>query len=493
MKKFLIFIPLLFLFISLSYARPQEVFSRSFMFIRPATYSISMNQHLWHNFVYTKEGPMYGGMQLIGIFQRSLSRDKVARYFLINDKDELLVSGDGNTNLLFTRDIRAEWVNLPSDFKGKLSLNPEQKQMGFQLCYNQDLKAFFDIAFLRDWSFGVELSALMVENNINFCQFDMSGTATNSNEQPTIFCAFNQCDWKYAKIPTRNKIKIRPDNITFTLGRSLMNYDYFQLATRLSLMVPMSGNQSAEFLFDPVVGMNGHVGIGGAIYMQILLNRNPEKFAWSFFANLDGTYFFRNRQFRTFDLKGKPWSRYMQYTRRNSPPGTTIPGVNLLTLNTVVRPFGFADFSMGWRINTPPFEFEFGYDIWGFGGEKLKLNTPVGSPFNRPCGGLNEFGIAGKGTIIVQGQPVAATASQSTIATQTADDPTFVPITDNDIDLFSAAAGSILNQKVHAAVGIEHIGDHMNAFAGFGFYFEFPQKNSTIAANGFWFKIGGTF
>ncbi len=492
MKKFLIFIPLLLLFISLSYARPQEVFSRSFMFIRPATYSIAIHQHLWHNFVYTKEGPLYGGMQLTGIFQKSLSREKVARYFLINNKNRLLVSGDSNINNLFTRDIRAEWINLPSDFEGRFSLNPHQRQMGFQLTYNQDLKTLLDMAFVRDWSFGVEISALLVENNIHLCQFDMSGTAT-PNQPATIFAAFNQDNWKFAKIPTHQQTKIRPDNITFTLGRSLMNYDYFQLATRLSLMIPMSGNQNAEFLFDPVVGMNGHVGLGGAIYMQILLNRNPEKIACSFFANLDGTYFFRNRQFRTFDLKQKPWSRYMQYTRRNSPPGTTIPGVNLLTLNTVVRPFGFADFSMGWRINTPPFEFEFGYDIWGFGGEKLKLNTPVESPFNRACGGLNEFGIAGSGNIIVQGQAVAATASGSTIATQAADDPVFVPVTENDIDLFSAAAGSILNQKIHAAVGIEHIGDHMNAFAGFGFYYEFPQKNSTLATTGFWFKVGGTF
>jgi hypothetical protein len=239
--------------------------------------------------------------------------------------------------------------------------------------------------------------------------------------------------------------------------------------------------------------MNGHVGVGGAIYLQILLNCNPEKFAWSFYANLDGTYFFRNRQMRTFDLKGKPWSRYMLYTRLNSPPGTTIPGVNVLTLDTVVRPFGFADFSMGWRINTPPFEFEFGYDIWGFGGEKLKLSSPLQSPFNRNCGGLNQFGIAGKGTIEAQGQQIAATASCSTIACQAEDDPCFVCITENDIDLCSAAAGSILNQKVHGAVGIEHIGDHTNGFAGFGFFFEFPQKNSSLATYGFWFKVGGSF
>jgi hypothetical protein len=493
MKKLFIFIPLLLLVATLSHAKPQEVFSRSFMFVRPATYSIAIDQQLWRNFVYSKEGPLYGAMQLIPIYQNSRPREKVARYFLIDGKNELLVSGDSNTDLLFERHIRAEWVNLPTDFKGTLSVCPQQRQMGFEVYYNQDLKKFIDIAFLKNWSVGVEFSALLVENDINFCQYDMSSTMTEPNREPTIFAAFNQPSWKFAKIPTCKQDQIRPGKITFSLGRSVMDEDYFQLATRLSLEVPLDHSQNGEFLFQPYVGMNGHVGFGGAVYVQVLLNRNPERIALSFFANLDGTYYFRNRQMRTFDLKQKPWSRYMQYTRRNSPPGFTVPGVNVLTLDTVVRPFGFADFSMGWRINTAPFEFEIGYDVWGFGGEKLKLSSPLQSPFNRSCGGLNEFGIAGRGTIEVQGQQVAATANCSTIAFQAEDDPCFVAIDENDIDLCSAAAGSILNQKIHGAVGIEHIGDQMNGFAGFGFFFEFPQKNSSLATYGFWFKVGGSF
>lgn len=494
MKKAFVIFALIFLFASSSHAEPQEIFSRSFMFTRPASYYIAMDQQLWHNFVYSKEGPSYGGMQLIGFYQNSRPREKVAKYFLINNKTELLVSGDSNTDFLFKRDIRAEWVNLPTDFRGTLSVCPQQRQMGFTFMYNQDLKTFLDIPFLKDWALGVEFPVLMVENNINFRQCDMSSTMTEAGREPDIFSAFNQCDWKYAKIPTKKQDKLQPERITFTLGRSVLNEDYFQLASRLSLDVPLAHSQNPEFLFSPVVGMNAHVGLGGAVYIQVLLNRHPERFAWSFYANLDGTYFFRKRQLRTFDLQGKPWSRYMQYTRRNSPPGTTVPGVNVLTLDTVVRPFGFADLSLGWRINTGPFEFEFGYDVWGFGGEKLKLvSEDVSSPFNRPCGGLNEFGIAGIGTITEKGQQVAATASQSTIACQAADDTEFTPIGINDIDICSAAAGSILNHKVHGAAGIQHIGDHMNGFAGFGFYFEFPQKNSALATYGVWFKIGGTF
>ncbi len=493
MKKTLRIAALLLVFVSSSYADPQEIFSRTFMFTRPASYNIAMDQQLWHNFVYSKEGPLYGGMQLIGFYQNSRPRDKVARYFLINGKNDLFISGDSNSDFLFSRDIRAEWVNLPTDFQGTLSVCPQQRQIGFKVMYNQDLKKFFDISFLKNWSIGAELPVVMVENDLNFSQCDMSTTMTETGREPDIFSAFNQCAWKFARIPTKKQTIMRPERLTLTLGRSLMDYDFFQLASRLSLDIPLGPRQDSEFLFSPYVGMNRHVGLGGAVYMQVLLNRNPEKIAWTFFANLDGTYYFRNKQFRTYDLKGKPWSRYMLYTRKGSTPGTTVPGVNVLTLDTVVRPYGFADFSMGWRINVAPFEFELGYDLWGFGGERVKPRSDLQTPFNRACGGLNEFGIAGIGAITDKNQLIAATASQSTISCLAADDTEFVAINENDLDLCSAAAGSILNHKVHAAAGIEHIGDNMNGFAGFGFYFEFPQKNSALATYGIWFKIGATF
>jgi hypothetical protein len=493
MKKYSVIFALLLMFVSSSLrSHPLEVFSHSFMLTRPASYNIAMDQALWHNFVYSKEGPLYGAFQLIAFFQHSRPSDKVARYFLINGKNRLLVSGDANTDLLFTRDIRAEWVNLPSDFKGKLSLCPEQEQLGFSLTYNQDLRKFFDIMFLRDWSFGVEIPVMLVENNINFRQCDMSGTPTGDAVK-TIFQAFNQPDWCYGKIPVGKQDKFGIEKIRFTLGRSLMDENYFQLASQLSMDIPLNKAQNPEFMFSPVIGMNKHYALGGAIFMQILLNRDPSGIAWTFFANLDGNFYYRNEQYRTYDLKEKPWSRYMKYVRQNSPPGTTIPGVNILTIQSVVRPYGFADFSMGWRIYTGPFEFEVGYDAWGYGGEKVHPRSPLQSPFNMPHGGLNLFGIAGAGTIIVQGQPVAASASKSTIATQAPDDLEFQTIDENDLDLNSAAASSVLNQKLHMSFGIQHIGDQTEGFADFGFFFEWPHKNSSLATYGLWFKLGGSF
>ena len=471
----------------------QEIFGRSFMLVRPASYNLAMDQQLWHNFVYAKEGPAYGGFQFIPFYQDSRKKSKSTRYFLFNGKNELLIAGDANTPDVLQRDIRAEWVGLPTDFRGKLSVNPAQKQIGFTIMYNQDLKPITDMEFLQDWSIGIEVPIIGVENDINLQQCDMSSTGTEVNTQKDIASAFNQAAWRYAKIPNKSQTLTRPEKVKITVGRAMMSEDYFQVASNLSLSIPIASHQDPEFMFSPVVGMDHHLGWGGAVFMQTVLNRDAKDFAFTFFLNLEGTFFFRNSQYRTYDLKGKPWSRYMLFTRKNSAPGVVKPGVNILTLDSTVRPYGFADFSTGFRIYAKMFEIELGYDVWGFGGERVELREELNSEFNFRCEGLNEFGIAGSGTIVSRGQLSQATASGSTIAQRAADDTEFVGITENDIDLCSAAAGSILNHKAHVAVGIEHIGDQMNAFGGAGAFVEYAQKNGTLASWGVWFKIGGTF
>ncbi len=204
-------------------SKPQEIFGRSFMIVRPASYNLAMDQHLWHNFVYSKEGPAYGGFQLVPFYQDSRKKSKTTRYFLFDGKNELLIAGDANNNDVLQRDIRAEWVGLPTDFRGKLSLCPSQKQIGFTFMYNQDLKPITDMAFLQDWSIGIEVPIIAVENNINLQQCDMRTTGTELNTQNNISSAFNQAAWKYAKIPNKSQTSARPEKVKITLGRAMMS------------------------------------------------------------------------------------------------------------------------------------------------------------------------------------------------------------------------------------------------------------------------------
>ena len=476
MKKYAIAFFTLCIITQLS-ADPQEVFGRSFMFTRPAYYHLSMREHLWHDIAFNKKGDMLGGFQLTTFFQRSLNLDKIARYFLINGKNVLLVSGDGNAGDLDIRDVRAEWLKLPNNFRGKLSMRPRQQQFGFSLEYNQELKKWLDVRFLRDWYLSIVVPVVAVDNDLRLTQRDVINKGTNPAD---IIEAFKQPEWQFSRIEgERSRLGVA--EIKVLLGSSYMSENHFQVGYYSALTIPTGKKQNPKFLFDPVVGNNRHVGLTGAVNFQILLNRDPSTLAFCFFINLESTLLIRNNQFRTFDLKGKPWSRFLLFNKKGEPPNQNIPGVNLLTREVTINPYNMVDFSMGWRIKNEHMEFEFGYNIWGHGDERVRLRNPI----------EETFGIAGTAA--------NRTASKSTINNLAADDtdnqnnPLFVAITESDLDANSTQSGSALNHKVHMSGGAKHIGKKMDSFIGAGWFIDLPQKNSPLKLWGIWVKLGATF
>src|ERR1700733_6433032 len=112
MKKYLALLLIFCTFTGIHAKR--EVFSHSFMYTKPGYWDIPMEQALWHDIAYNKNGSVGGGIQITPFFQRSMPLEKNSRYFLFHDKDALLVAGD-DTTFVLTRDIRAEWVGLPSN------------------------------------------------------------------------------------------------------------------------------------------------------------------------------------------------------------------------------------------------------------------------------------------------------------------------------------------------------------------------------------------
>jgi hypothetical protein len=258
-----------------------------------------------------------------------------------------------------------------------------------------------------------------------------------------------------------------------------------------------------------VVGNNNHWGLGGGMDIQWLLNRDPSDYAFCFFAELEATFFVRRHEQRIFDLKCKPWSRYLLLTNRNGPLGNTTPGVNVLTREVKVRPWGAVDLSTGLRINTERMQFEVSYNLWTHPDERVCLRCPFG----------DEWGIAGtvdpltRPTFTGPTPPPPApfantvTASRSTIQHQSDNDiirfketdgtvileSIFVPIRENDLDFNSAEAQGTLNHKASAAIGFIRNGVRTNAVFGFGFYFDYPQKNTALKTAGAWAKVGASF
>ena len=159
-----------------------------------------------------------------------------------------------------------------------------------------------------------------------------------------------------------------------------------------------------------------------------------------------------------------------------------------MTIPVIVRPYGIFDFSIGWRVQMSMVVCEVTYSVWGHDEQKVKFRDTFLDSF---CN--QEYGIAGAGTIEVEGKTVGASASKSTISNQAPDDPTFISLTPYDLNFQSAAGSSATNHKAQIAFGIERKHVAVETFLGLAVFADIAQKNGALQAIGGWAKCGMSF
>jgi len=464
----------------------QEYSARSFMFTRPIFANGAMEQSLWHNFLNNKHDDGMGfASQVTVAYQHSRTYTPAENYFLLKCKTVLTVAGDDAVSTdTCCRDIRAEWIGLPSDFSGKFCINPEQQQFGCIVELNQDLSAYFDSCLFDNTWVNVQLPIVWVKNKLNLRQFDIVPGTQNTPGGPTdIVQAFDQPTWNFGKIVCERST-CRLGAIILQMGKAFMSErNGMQVSYYSGLVIPTDNKQNPAYLFDATAGYNNHAGLNAGVRFNVRLTEDDSWCSVCFFANLDDIFFIRNEQCRTLGLLHpdtrcpKPLSRFIAFNTR-CPNEQNVPGVNILTRTVRSRPFNMIDFSTGLRFTFNEWiEGEVGYNIWGHGEEKIILRNKEFF--------YDNFGIAGSS--------IGNTADSSTIAQQGPNDPVFTPIRECDLDLRSAGAGPALNQKAHGSLGIQKFGDRVDYLLGAGWFLEFPHKNGALKTYGAWAKAGASF
>jgi hypothetical protein len=456
---------------------------QTFMFTRPAYQQASIQEGLWHSIIYEKKGTWRGAFRITGIVQTSKEfTDEVRQYFLLPCKTDLLIAGDEVSSYFYCRDVRAEWLNLPSNFSGYMTATPRQKQFGCVLEFHQDLCNIIDVNFLKESWLRAAVPIMSVENELRVHTWGEHNVGTDF--PATIKEALCQSTWKFAKMGCKHSVT-EPSEFNVRIGKSYLAHDFYQLTYFTGLSIPVAGRQKPEHLFYPFAGYNGHMGVEAGLHVQVPLTRELTPYAFSFFFGLDTIFLVRDKQCRTFDLVDKPWSRYMLYNLKHGTPDQKIPGVNLLTQYVRVFPYNLSDFSCGWRLRTDHLEIELGYNVWGHGNEKIQPIHYV----------HKEFGIAGTKPLIdpITKNPEASTASHSTIDLLAEDDDSFVCVCESDIDWKSGASRTAINHKAHITVGALQNGERYDGLFGLGIYFEFPQKHTALFSWGMWATVGATF
>ena len=264
MKKYL---SLAFVFLSFSqfYPKGRERYSQTFMFTRPLHTNLFAEQQLWHNFIYSKKGDVLGTLQVYPMFSYSISREKVARYFLMNGKNILSVNSDRDAY----KDIWGGWLRLPDGFSGDMTMDPSQWQDGCNIEYNQDLKKFIKWDFFKNFWIAALIPVVYTSNNLNLAQYNVENAANSGIRD--IIDAFRPSDWKYAKIRGTRDFTGIPE-IQLKLGTEFLDRKDAQVALYSHVLIPTCHKPHADYMFNAVGGHDRHFGWGGGVNFQIPLN-----------------------------------------------------------------------------------------------------------------------------------------------------------------------------------------------------------------------------
>ncbi len=454
-----------------------------------------------------------GALQVVPFGGRTTSNTskRLARYFMFNQKSELTVASDGVNNVDpnegINRDINPLNFNVAfvtpgsddADYQSLLSFRPRQSIVGAGFDYIQYFG--WGDCCERKWWGEISFPVVRVRNDVRLTETVSvaSGAVPAPGTAPSIAAAFtgqfpfsgDAADvWLYGKIDGRQS-KNGVADVELKIGYEYIRNECSYLYSYLGVLAPTGRKPTAEFVFEPTIGENRHVGLlsGGSAGYEIWTGCG--KSLW-LDCDVALRYLFRNTQTRSFDLYNRPWSRYLPVylTPEDAalgPDGIT-SGINLFTQRMRVRPGYQMDLNFGFVYSSDcGFQAEVGYNIWARQSEKLQLSTPwvVSSAVANIAGGPAVDEINRISNI---GADFGAAGINITAVNAAAPNSLYL-IQPGDLNLNSAACPATLTQIVYGTLGYNVNWCWPVSFAVGGSY-EWSRINTALTRWTAWGKFG---
>lgn len=488
-----------------------KVTSHTFFSVRPQYQSASPERvSLFHDPMMRENG--HGGtMQFVLFGGRSTHEKDLARFFTPFCKESLLVLEDpaGGTPDLLAQNFNITTVN--GNFESSIKLKPRQSVFGLGFTYRQNLGNWFSCFedCEHPWWFEISSPLMRVQNRVDLEETvtnDGGGVATiNGLPEDQVLvanmtAAFNQTAWKYGKINDNDKMrKTRLADIEFKVGYEWVNTDCCGIESWIGLHIPTGNRPDAEFLFEPIVGANKHWGImwGGSAYFKVWEN---DSWCIDFYVDSSSKYLFKRSELRSFDLKYRPWSRYVEVYANfeqaqqaqaligtNLPAAVTLasPGINFLTQELQVKPGFSFTCNAALDFKSECWNLEAGLNLFARQAECVKLDdafkggfaikAPTGQGATLPIRTINNNFLAAN--VVAFGQ---ANFENSLVK-------------ESDLDLESAAHPAVITHTVYGALGYRFEDYCYPMFLGAGASYEFSRDNAGMNRWLLWGKFGFSF
>ena len=333
------------------------------------------------------------------------------------------------------KDLMADYFGLPVDFKSRVCFKPHFDDMIFDFNWylglaNHAPGLYFSMQaplVHTRWNLGMSEQVLnggvqgypegyfgpnaLTINQLctSFTQFvsgccaptilDCSATST----QPRIIFK----ELSQAKMDCYRHNKTRIAELTFTTGWNFLRdeEERYHAGAAVRTSAPTGNSPWGEYLFEPVIG-NGHhweFGIEANGHYTWQLGNTDQSL--SLFGDITAVHLFKAHQRRTYDLRGKPLSRYMlaqklgdntQSTPHLNPTAVPpfpavefanvfMPVANLSTIDVDVSVGLQADWLAMLTYQNKRITWDIGYNFWGRTCDNISLTCAFASSLeNRP-------------------------------------------------------------------------------------------------------------
>ena len=474
------------------------------------------------DFNHAREDGKGGFFEAVLFGSRSIRSNELARYFFFNAQEELSVVEDFpapadtvGTGFAKPKDLLAQEFNIytvDGNFSSTITIRPQQSVIGLGLYYRQSFWKRHD----KGRGFWLSLSSPIthVKNNMHLEENVISTSAAVTEGNPTavnnMIDALNNPSWNFGKISTCSLKKTGLADIEFKLGYEWLQHEPAHMESYIGVIIPTGNRQEAEYVFEPIIGRGKHAGVmfGSSLGLDIWDNEAGDKSIRFELAN-HTEYLFKRDHVRSFDLKYKPWSRYIQvYANEeqateaaNSPVANTsatlaTPGINVLTQEMSVIPGLVHDINSGFVFTCRKFQAEVGYNFFAKRAEQVELACPwIEGP------AIKDFVGAGQTNPIrnMAGNPyleqrVTGLLNAQILIPVPLEQYATVVIKETDLNLASAATPCLLTNTIYGTLGYRCDEREYPMLGHVGASYTFAKNNDAVIARWtLWGKVAVAF
>lgn len=465
-----------------------------------------------------------GAAQAVIFGGKSTESRKIAQYFLpptVTDCNCLRVA-EGNQNLTGSpaaiyldeeagRPIDAEARNfnistIAHDFASTVCFRPRQEFFGVALHFKGAFSRDLD-GLLRTW-WEFTFPVVRVKNTMRLHEDVLStgGGADgligldNAPHVSNMTEAFRQLNWKYGKIDNCARLsKTGIADIELRVGWTPVNLECCRVDSYIGVLFPTGNRPENHHVFEPIVGNNKHFGFLFGSSTQFIIWRKGDHQVKSL-LDINNRFLFANHQRRTYDLIGKPWSRYQElYQNRDqallaadllTPNRDNIgtSGINVLTIMSRVHPRFSFDLNGAWSYTYAnccggEFMAEAGFNFYARQAEQVVPQCCDFAP------AIKGFKGDGQTSFI---RTIKDNASCADVTPDGSTGITYAALSIDDLDLYSAAHPAYLSSTGYATVGYKW-GENCPNFVGVGASYEGTHNNTALERWTIWAKYGITF